>query len=207
MKNFHTYGDSHATHHGGWSSIQIEGLKIITQHLGPKLAFSFGRDKNIVVNKKIIKKGDYICFCMGEIDCRAHINKYKENWKKNVDNLVIEYFKAIEKNVRGLDSNTCVYNVVPQLERSLKKFQWIKRWEEQDPVNRSTLGTDEERKEYTVYMNQKLEEYCQKYGYIFFDVYNKYIDEKGFLNEMYHDNNCHIRDPIFIKEKLIEILK
>ena len=65
MRTLRTYGDSHASEHGGWESININGLNIITNWLGPKLMFSFGRDKNIVV--KYSSPNDILIFCFGEI--------------------------------------------------------------------------------------------------------------------------------------------
>jgi len=168
--------------------------------------YSFSRDKNIIINKYSIDNHDYVCFCFGEIDCRAHINKFKE-WKVTIDNLVKEYFVAISENVKNLNVKVCVYNAVPQLQRELEEFNWIKKWEMEDPVTRSTRGTDEQRKQYTIYMNKKLKEYCEKYNFIFFDIYERYVDELGYLNKLYHDNNCHIKDPIFIREKILEIIK
>lgn len=209
MIQFHTYGDSHASEHGGWSNIQIDGLAIIVNWLGPKLMYSFGRDKNIIVNQNQINNGDYVCFCFGEIDCRAHINKYEPNWKETIDNLVSEYFIAISNNTSNLNVKTCVYNAVPQLERSLPENMWITKWDMDNAHNPEVLpalGTDEDRVKYTLYMNQKLKEYCKLYNYIFFDVYDKYINDKGYLNPTYSDTNCHIKDPIFIREKLIKIL-
>jgi hypothetical protein len=55
-------------------------------------------------------------------------------------------------------------------------------------------------------MNEKLKEYCKNYNYIFFDVYENYVDDKGYLNPMYSDNNCHIDNPVFIIEKLKSII-
>jgi hypothetical protein len=55
-------------------------------------------------------------------------------------------------------------------------------------------------------MNTKLEEYCETYKYTFFDIYEKYIDEKGYINPIYSDGNCHINDPIFMTEKLKYII-
>ena len=209
MVQFHTYGDSHASHHGGWSNIQINGVTIVINWLGPKLMYSFGRDKNMLLNTNNINNGDYICFCFGERDCRAHINKYEPNWKESIDNMVSEYFNAISINVSNLNVKTCVYNVVPQLERGIPENMWISEWDAANAHNPNVLpalGTNEDRVKYSLYMNQKLKEYCDLYGYVFFDVYDKYTNDRGYLNPTYSDTNCHIKDPIFIQEKLIKIL-
>jgi|TARA_R110001606_G_scaffold399176_1_gene581314 hypothetical protein len=193
----HTYGDSHATHHGGWTSIQLQtGISIKTNHIPGKLAYSFGRDKMQVVSG--VNSGDVVIFCFGEIDCRCHINKYEPDWKESIDNIVTEYIENVQRNVVGLSNvTTCIYNVVPPLER-------------ENPINFAAergsgvpaAGSDKDRQDYTLYMNKKLKERCKKYGYIFFDVYKKYCDEKGFIKVELSDDNCHIRDPKYMIEFL-----
>jgi hypothetical protein len=167
--------------------------------------YSFGRDKNIILNLNHINNGDYVCFCFGEIDCRAHINKYEINWQETINNLVAEYFIAISTNVYGLNVKTCVYNAVPQIDRRKPENLWINKWDEESSTL-PAIGTDEDRHKYTLYMNKKLKEFCDLYGYFFFDVYNKYVDKDGFLNSIYSDGNCHIKDPVFIKEHLEKII-
>jgi hypothetical protein len=199
ITQFHTYGDSHASsEHGGWGNIQIDGLKILTNWLGPKLMHSFGRDSNIILNYDQINNNDFICFCFGEIDCRAHVHKYKEKYKESIDELIKKYFEAIAVNISYLKVNVkiCIYNIVPPLKRDDGGFLG----------EIIALGTDEDRLKYTRYMNKKLKEYCKTHGYIFFDVYKSYSCINGYLNKSYSDNNCHIRDSIFISETL-EILK
>lgn len=209
MVRFHTYGDSHASHHGGWNTIKIDGLEIKPNWLGPKLLYSFGRDKLKVVNVNEISQGDYICFCFGEIDCRCHINKYEPDWKLSIDKMVSEYFINISNNVLNLNVKTCVYNVIPQLERGTPETMWITEWEKENANNPAilpTLGSNEDRLKYSLYMNEKIKEYCDKYSFIFFNVYDKYANENGFLNSKYSDGNSHIKDSIYIKEMLIKIL-
>lgn len=197
----HTYGDSHAVHYGGWDKINIDNLIIKTNHLAGKLMYSFGRDRMNVLSG--LHLGDMVCFCFGEIDCRCHINKYEPNWKESIDNVVENYFINIKQNVdRFIDLKVLVFNVVPPLERELPENLWIEAGN-----GLPSLGTDEDRKKYTLYMNLKLKEYCDKYKYTFFDVYDKYVNEKGFLKVELSDNNCHIKNPIFMREFLIEYIK
>ena len=198
MITLHTYGDSHASEHGGWTKINVPNVKIKTNWLGPKLMYSFSRDKKKVVYN--IKPNDIICFCFGEIDCRCHVNKFEPNWKETIDELVKSYFETIKINVgKHAPSKVYVYNVVPPIEREHPDNLWM--------IGKSALpalGTDVDRQLYTKYMNNKLKEYCDLNNFYFFNVYDKYVDDKGFLITELSDNNCHIKNPVYMQELLIE---
>jgi hypothetical protein len=183
----HTIGDSHSGN--GWTRI--------TQHwLGPLLCYSFGKEKldRCDIRKFNIKDGDTIVFCLGEIDCRSHIHKHiteTTSYQDIINAIVDNYFEAVQLNVAVSQiklKNVCVYNVVP----AIKKHG--KRENSEYPY----LGTDEERKSYVLYFNGKLKEKCAEYGYVFFDVYDKYVDAEGFLNKDLSDGNVHIRDGVHI---------
>lgn len=66
------------------------------------------------------------------------------------------------------------------------------------------MGTDEERKQYSLYFNKKIKEKCIEKEYIFFDIYNKYIDENGFLRKDLSDDNVHIDNDIYISNFIKE---
>jgi len=201
MITLHTYGDSHASRHGGWDNINIKDLSIRKNHLGPKLMFTFS-NKDININN-VVKNTDYLIFCFGEIDCRCHIGKYKPNTTSNINNLVTSYINTIKDITSNLDpSKVLVYNVVPPLERELAENLFRK-----GKSSLPTIGTDEEIKNYTLYMNKKLKEQSKDNGFIFFDVYDKYTNNKGFLIKELSDGNCHIKNPIHVQELLINILK
>ena len=66
-----------------------------------------------------------------------------------INNLVDNYFEAIELNVSISQiklKNICVYNVVPP----------IQKYNTTENPAYPYLGTDEERKQYTLYFNEKL---------------------------------------------------
>ena len=185
--SIHTIGDSHS--HNGWSGI-------INHHLGPLLCYSFGKEQlnRCNINNFSIKDGDTVIFCLGEIDCRCHIHKHinKINtYQDIINNIIDNYFEAIKLNIINLQiklKNICVYNVVPPVQ----KYNTIENLEY------PYLGSDEERKNYVLYFNKKLKEKCIKNNYIFFDIYDKYTDENGFLKKDLSDGNVHIRDGIYI---------
>lgn len=194
--SIHTIGDSHS--YNGWT-------EIINHHLGTLLCYSFGKEKinRCDIRNFNIKDGDTIIFCLGEIDCRCHIHKHitdTTTYQNIINNIVDNYFEAIELNVSISQiklKNICVYNVVPPIQK-------YNIWE--NPAY-PYLGTDEERKQYTLYFNEKLKEKCIEKEYIFFDIYNNYIDENGFLRKDLSDGNVHIGNGIyisnFIKENIL----
>jgi hypothetical protein len=183
----HTFGDSHS--YIGWEEIP----NIITHHLGPKLCFSIGRDGINIKEGYNVNMGDTVIFCFGEIDCRCHIHKHiteGNNYKEIINSIVNNYFTQIKRATNDIDNiNTVIYNVVPPIERhnceENPKFPY--------------LGTDDERKQYVLYFNEQLKQKCIEYNFLFFDVYNKYIDSNGFLNKTLSDGNVHIRDGIHLK--------
>lgn len=184
----HTVGDSHALN--AWRFIPW----IHMHHIGPKLCFSIGRDGINIKDGFFIKNGDTVIFCFGEIDCRCHIHKYiteTTHYKQVIDTIVENYFIKIKAVVDQFDTlKTAIYNVVPP----------IQRYNTQENKEYPYLGTDEERKAYVLYFNQKLQEKCLEYNFLFFNVYNNYIDENGYLSKKLSDNNVHINDPIHLLE-------
>ena len=180
--SIHTIGDSHSKN--GW-----DNTGIINHHLGPILCYSFGKDKlnRCNIRNYNIKNGDTIIFCLGEIDCRCHIHKHiteTTTYQDIINNIVDNYFDAIELNVSLAqleDIKICVYNIVPPIQ----KYNTIEN------PDYPYLGSDEERKKYVLYFNEKLKEKCMQKNFIFFDIYNKYVDENGFLNKDSSDGCVH----------------
>lgn len=183
----HTFGDSHCSN--GWSNV-------IPHQLGPLLCYSFGKEKlnRFDIRHFNVKDGDTVIFCLGEIDCRCHIHKHIteiSSYEDIIDNIVNNYFDAIELNVSvsGIKfKNVCVYNVVPP----------VQKFNTKENPSYPYLGTDEERKKYVLYFNQKLKEKCTDKGYVYFDIYDKYTDENGFLKKELSDDNVHIRNGTYI---------
>lgn len=184
----HTFGDSHSKE--GWDGV----ANIQIHHLGPKLCFSIGRDGIIIKDGYNVMNGDTVIFSFGEIDCRCHVYKHlteSNTYKEIIDAIVDNYFIQIQTAVNTVDAlKTVIYNVVPPIQKDNTS---------QD-ANFPHLGTDDERKEYILYFNQKLKQRCTEYNFLFFDIYNKYTDSNGFLNKVLSDGTVHIRDGVYIKE-------
>jgi hypothetical protein len=196
----YTIGDSHS-YHG------FQNIYDLRYNLGPLLCYTFGKEKfnrfNIT-NYKEIKEEDVVIFCLGEIDCRCHIYKHisEENtYTKIIDNIVNNYLETIKlnENLLSFKIKICIYAIVP----SVKKDS-IKNKDISENKEFPFLGTDEDRKTYVKYFNNKLKEKCKEYNYLFIDVYDKYTDEEGYLNNQYSDGLVHIDNGIYIKEFLEE---
>jgi hypothetical protein len=185
----HTVGDSHSKF--GWKNV-------VCHHIGSVLCYSFGKENlaRCDISKFDLKNDDTIIFCFGEIDCRCHIHKHvnkNNSYKDIIDSIIENYFDAIDKNIENLNvtlKNICVYNVVPPVEKKNTA----------ENKDSPYLGTDEERKMYTLYFNKQLKIKCAKKQYIFFDIYDKYTDVNGFLSKKLSDNLVHILDGIYLDE-------
>ncbi len=198
--SIHTFGDSHSCN--GWTG----WTRIIQHHLGPVLCYSFGKEKlnSCDIRNFNIKEGDTIIFCLGEIDCRCHVYKHiteTTTYQDIINNIVDNYFEAIELNVSISQiklKNVCVFNIVPPIEKN-------NTFKNGYPETKYPhLGTDEERKQYTLYFNKKLKEKCIEKDYIFFDVYNNYVDKYGFLRKDLSDGTIHIGNGVYLSNFIKE---
>ena len=185
----HTFGDSHCMF--GWSD------NVIKHYLGPVLCYSFGMKKIFNINNFDIKPGDTVVYCLGEIDCRCHIKKHvteSRSFQNVIDDIINKYIEHIKTNI--LDNvQTCIYNVVPPVQKH-NSFE---------NISYPFVGTDEERKQYVLYFNTMLKEKCLENNFIFFDIYDKYLDNEGFLSKDKSIDDVHILNGIFIEEFIRKI--
>jgi hypothetical protein len=185
--SIHTFGDSHAGF--GWDI--CKNIKI--HHLGPKLCFSMSRDGLDISKQYGVQDFDFIVFCFGEIDCRCHVHKYvnsSRSYTEVIDPIVDAYFIRIKESTSVFPNlKVGVYNVVPPVKKDTTAHN------SEFPF----LGSDTERKQYTLYFNQKLNQKCLEYGYIFVNVYDKYTDSEGYINREFSDGHVHIKNGIHIK--------
>jgi hypothetical protein len=193
----HVVGDSHAIF--GWMDLYIQNVNIVIHKLGPILMYTFEKRgiELIDINSLGINQGDFIIFCLGEIDCRCHINKF-EDYIKTIDDLVENYTKTISK-IKELipDVKLGIYNIIPPMKREFVS----------ESVDFPIRGTDEERLKYCSYINEKLKEKCLELDYIFIDIREKYQDKDGFLDYSLSDKNIHIFEPSGLKEIIEKIIQ
>lgn len=196
----HTFGDSHRCSISG--SLSESSINAIKHNLGGAYTMArFGLEKTNLINIKNggVKENDAVCFCFGEIDCRSHLCRpgIYDSHESLIGDLVSRYFEAIKSNIVQYENLiTLVFNVVPPI-----KFKEGIYQHPEFPHR----GTDEERKQVTIFMNKKLKEYCLKFNYIFFDVYDKYCGEDGLLIPELSDGTVHIGNSKYITDFLKKI--
>jgi len=188
--NIYTFGDSHANF--GW------GDNIKKHNINSSLCYTFGKKKlqRIDIRKFNVKTNDTIIFCLGEIDCRCHIYKHltlDNTYQMIIDEIINDYIEAIQINVKVSNvklKHVCIYNVPPPIRKKI----------ESNPDNPfPLLGTDEERKQYILYFNKILQQKCKENNFLFFDIYNHYVDEYGFLRKDL-SVGIHIKNGIYIQK-------
>ena len=167
--------------------------------MGSKLAYSFGRDglSCCDISKFNVQEDDVVVFCFGEIDCRCQIGKRTQNVEEAqtmITDIVVKYVQAVKLNVEnfGKPIRPFILTVTPPVEKNTTHEN------PQVPF----IGTDNERREYTAYFNQKLREECEKTRVGVLDVYHDYADDRGFLKRELSDGHVHIRDERFIQQAL-----
>lgn len=187
--NIFTIGDSHC--YEGWGLIKSTKYCIKPNHLGPKLMYSLKHD-NLKPIQLLPNDDDFIVFCLGEIDCRCHIHKFKDNLENVILNMVDNYFNIISDYVKNLITNKiCIYLVPPPSNSEIvynnPEFPF--------------LGSNDERKVYVKKMNETLIKYCNQYNYLYIDLHNKSCDSHGLLDVSYASvDGVHITNPhIFLE--------
>ena len=180
----YTIGSSHA----GAGFDQLTGISCHVVGMGgPFLLYSFVKNGlNLKEYKINATTEDVIIFCYGETDCRCHIHKYAHDYRNNIEQLTDNYLHRVKSYDNILP---CIYNVPPPCRGGDIKGTHAY------PI----LGSDEDRKIYTLYLNQKLKEQCEKHNVLFFDVYDKYCADDGFMNKKL-SNQVHITDPTYIEQ-------
>jgi hypothetical protein len=144
-----------------------------------------------------IKANDVVVFSYGWNDIKKNIHKYnKNNYEEMINSLCMKYISFIlqlSKEYRIYPSVSCVY---PSSQN--------------DENNTNIFGSHAERSKYTLLMNRKLNELCNKHNIPYFDIYDR-INDNGILNKSISkadgdhldENNSELRE--YIETKLINI--
>jgi hypothetical protein len=208
----YTIGDSH-------SQLTFEyDFNIQTRHpritncfyLGPITMHRVGRD-SISFKDHSVPSNGIVISCFGEIDVRNHVNKHVNLGRDEddiIEELVSNYMKALLFNRENGYKHIAVMNIVPVTEYLFdRKSPDIRKPLLSGSPEFPYLGTNDDRKRYTLKMNKLLQTHCISNNFGYLDIYTKHVNEMGYLTLEYADGNCHIRCKLFLDEILDDMLK
>jgi hypothetical protein len=143
---------------------------------------------NMDVTTKL-NENQNIILCFGEIDVRYHILNHGDDYRITIDDMVKEFHDYLESYQNRYKIHIC--SVLPPM----TKFE-----HEDIPF----VGTDEERRDITLYFNEKLEETAKKLNLGFFDLTPLYSNDKNMLAIEKSDNIVHAIKTLELEEKIKE---
>ena len=188
------YGDSHAK----FSFLKLD-LPFMDKHEVSITMHRLGRDN--VINNFNSNEHDHdsiLIFNYGEIDCRCHIQKQINaggNKDEIIKTLVNNYFTTIKNSINKYKKIIVVGIIPPTQQNDYEELY--------GPITHEFpfVGTDNERVEYTIKMNNLIEEQCNFNNFIYFNPYDYYTRTNGTLKYELSDKCVHLGDnSIFLKK-------
>ena len=141
---------------------------------------------NMTVTTKL-NDGQNIILCFGEIDIRYHILNHGENFRETIDSMINDFSSYLVSYNNRFKIHIC--SILPP----------VRRFEHEDiPF----VGTDEERRDMTLYFNEKLKEVAEKLNLGFFDLSPIYANEDNMLEVSKSDNIVHAIKTLELEEKI-----
>lgn len=185
----HCIGDSHSAVFSGEEKMQeiwpIPAANKIpffkSYRIGPATAYQLSNKRNIINNiiSTEYKDGDYLMFCFGEVDIRAHLIKQSQQQNRSIEEIVTE---CVER----------YFSVVLEYKnKGYKMITWgpIASWNANRPYTGGpSFGTDLERNYTTRLFNEKLKTMCEANGIIFVTIFYDMLNEDGSTNLFYLDD-------------------
>lgn len=186
----HCIGDSHAAVFSGreemapaWPERSADTLDFFRSYrIGPATAYQLESKIPIIDNilhSCVSREDDYLLFCFGEVDIRAHLVKQAE-----LQNLPIE--QIVEECVDRYFRVILYYK-----EQGYKTLAWgpIASFHPSRPyIGGPSFGTCKERNTATQLFNERLELRCNQYQVGFVTIFDKMIDSEGITVLGYLDN-------------------
>lgn len=205
----HCIGDSHAAVFSGleamvpiWPEKSNDTIEFFRSYrIGPATAYQLENKIDIlneIIQINVDRENDYILFCFGEVDIRAHLIKQSQIQSVNINTLIHEcvdrYFRVI----------------LYYKELGYKVLAWgpIASWHESKKYTGGpSFGTCLERNEVTKEFNDYLKLRCEQYSIGFVSIFIKMVDEKNITIPEYLDNwegsHIHLSQtamPLILKE-------
>jgi lysophospholipase L1-like esterase len=142
-----------------------------------------------------VKENDIVLFSYGWNDVQKNIYKYwKNSYKEAINSLVLSYIELINRF-----SNGTPYKIKPIVSCVFPIPQ---------NTNNNMTGSNEDRINYTIYMNEKLKELCLQNSIPFFNIYNLLQDNNIISSNVVDGDKTHLdRKNIKLREQIETQLK
>lgn len=192
----HCIGDSHSSVFSGldemqpiWPQRSNDTTSIFKSYrIGPATAYNLNNKTHIIdeiLTSCVNMSDDYVLFCFGEVDVRAHISKHMIEKNINNDSLIIEcvnrYFEIIT-HYSKLGYKIMVWGVIPS-------------WSEEKPyVTGPTFGDSIFRNTITKKFNTYLEGLCVNNNIKFISIFSDLVNDNLQTESIFLDDwdGCHI---------------
>lgn len=199
----HLFGDSHSMR--PWR--KVHGVSW-NWTKGTAYKFSKHKDFHINISEPIfrVRDNDFVIFSFGFLDCKSYVGplskQFNIKWQDCIDTIAEEYVSAIEINKNKFNNLQIGVLKIPSF---MKDFR-----DEEGPDNPyPTRCSEEERKTYTEYFNEKLKYFCDIKKYKFIDFFDMYINKDGYIEEMHLDvdSRAHIEPHSDLQNYLLKNFK
>lgn len=150
--------------------------------IGPATAYNLGTKVellNNILNKTFYRKNDYVLFCFGEVDIRAHLIKQSKIQNAKIETLVVN---CVDRYVAAMKS------VNPNRKLNKAVFAPIASWSENKPYDGPSYGTNLERNKTTRLFNDYLEKTCIENNIKFISIFDELLNEDGTTDSNYLDD-------------------
>ncbi len=173
-----------------------------THHIGSRLMYSFANNGCDISEFESISKGQYVIFCLGNIDVGIHLQKYNHDFeavKENIDLIVNLYLDKIAYYQSLIGFQPIVFGVLPPLNDKLKP---------KEGAGSGHLGTTEQRVRTAKQMNITLEKECLERGVLFFEVFEEYANCNGALRKSltWDCTHIHFEKNAIVKNKVCNLI-
>jgi len=195
-----TVGDSHVM-------AFKKDINFFIDDIGPATAFNLknkesttrSNEKLFKIIKKIDKRNDIVMLSFGEIDCRNHIyNEYKKSKEKisisKLINQTIANYGEVLQKLKEEEIRFCVLGVPPAgHQENIYGFTYYAPVETRVLINRE--------------FNEKLANFCREKGFKFINLYQKVVDERGFILKEFAADKIHLNEKVvpFVRHEIIRL--
>ena len=150
--------------------------------IGPATAYNLQSKVallNEILNKTFYKQKDYVLFCFGEVDIRAHLLNQSTLQEKKVDEIVLECVTRYIDAIKFVNPKRKIQKAV---------FAPIASWSDEKPYDGPSYGSNLVRNDITRIFNNSLEKMCNQNNIKFISIFEDMLHQDGTTNSNFLDD-------------------